>query len=197
MSGILGKKVGMTRLIQDDGRVIPVTVLKCEPSEVVQIKTVDKDGYPAIVLGFSKLKKPTKTRQFKHLKEFRINEDEQENYKKGDQITIESLQEVETVKISSVSKGKGFQGVIRRHNFSRGPESHGSHHHREPGSIGACAKPGRVHKGKKMPGRMGGAKTTLSKVQIAHLDPKNHIIALKGPVPGPNGGLVILTKLIK
>ncbi len=192
MSGIIGKKVGMTRLIQDDGRVIPVTVLVCEPSEVAQVKTVDKDGYPAIVLGFSKLKKPTKTKKYKLMKEFRINEDEQENYKKGDQITVESLQDVETVKISSVSKGKGFQGVIKRHNFSRGPETHGSHHHREPGSIGACAKPGRVHKGKKMPGRMGGAQVTLGKVKIAHLDTKKHIVALTGPVPGPNGGLVII-----
>lgn len=192
MSGILGKKVGMTRLIQDDGRVIPVTVLVCEPSEVTQIKTVDKDGYPAIVLGFSKLKKPTKTKKFRFMKEFRINEDEQENYKMGDQITVESLQEAEAVKISSISKGKGFQGVIKRYNFSRGPETHGSHHHREPGSIGACAKPGRVHKGKKMPGRMGGKKVTVDKVKIAHLDPKNHVVALKGPIPGPNGGLVII-----
>lgn len=192
MSGILGKKVGMTRLIQDDGRVIPVTVLVCEPSEVTQIKTVDKDGYPAIVLGFSKLKKPTKTKKFRFVKEFKISEDEQDNYKMGDQITIESLQEVEAVKISSISKGKGFQGVIKRYNFSRGPETHGSHHHREPGSIGACAKPGRVHKGKKMPGRMGGKKVTIDKVKIAHLDPKNHVVALKGPVPGPNGGLVII-----
>jgi large subunit ribosomal protein L3 len=192
MSGIIGKKVGMTRLIQDDGRVIPVTVLVCEPSEVAQVKTVKKDGYPAIVLGFSKLKKPTKTKKYKLMKEFRINEDEQENYKKGDQITVESLQEVETVKITSVSKGKGFQGVIKRHNFSRGPETHGSHHHREPGSIGACAKPGRVHKGKKMPGRMGGAQVSLKKVKIAHLDTKNNVVALTGPVPGPNGGLVII-----
>ncbi|MFH1533451.1 MAG: 50S ribosomal protein L3 [Nitrospirota bacterium] len=192
MSGIIGKKVGMTRLIQDDGRVIPVTVLVCEPSEVAQVKTVDKDGYPAIVLGFSKLKKPTKTKKYRYVKEFRINEDEQENYKKGDQITVESLQDVETVTISSISKGKGFQGVIKRYNFSRGPETHGSHHHREPGSIGTCAKPGRVHKGKKMPGRMGRAKVTLGKVKIAHLDTKNHVIALKGPVPGPNGGLVII-----
>lgn len=194
MSGILGKKIGMTRLIQDDGRVIPITVVQCEPSEVTQIKTIDKDGYPAIVLGFSKLRKPTKTKKFRHIKEFRIKEDEQENYKKGDQITIENLNEMENVKITSISKGKGFQGVIKRYNFSRGPETHGSHHHREPGSIGACAKPGRVHKGKKMPGRMGGEKVTLSKVKIAHLDTKNHIIALKGPVPGPNGGLVIISR---
>jgi large subunit ribosomal protein L3 len=195
MSGILGKKLGMTRIFQDDGRVIPITVVKCDPNEVTQIKTVEKDGYPAIVLGFSKLKKPSKTRKFNHLKEFKIAEEEAENYKKGDQITLENLQETEIVKVTSISKGKGFQGVIKRHNFSRGPESHGSHHHREPGSIGACAKPGRVHKGKKLPGRMGGERTTLSKVKIAYIDPKKNIIGLKGPVPGPNGGLVILRKI--
>ena len=192
MSGILGKKIGMTRLVQDDGRVIPVTVVQCEPSEVAQVKTADKDGYPAIVLGFSKLRKPTKTKKFRTLKEFKIKEDEQENYKKGDQVTLEALQETEEVKITAVSKGKGFQGVIKRHNFSRGPESHGSHHHREPGSIGACAKPGRVHKGKKLPGRMGNAKVTLKKVKVAHVDTKNHTIALRGAIPGPNGGLVII-----
>jgi large subunit ribosomal protein L3 len=193
MSGILGKKIGMTRLIQDDGRVIPITVVKCEPSEITQVKTVKKDGYPAIVLGFSKLRKPTKTKKFRHLKEFRIKEEELENYKKGDPLTLESLQEIEEVKITAISKGKGFQGVIKRYNFSRGPETHGSHHHREPGSIGACAKPGRVHKGKKLPGRMGGKKVTIKKTKIAHIDPKKYILALKGPIPGPNGGLIIIS----
>ena len=192
MSGIIGKKVGMTRLIQDDGRVIPVTAVLCEPSEVTQVKTVEKDGYPAIVLGFSKLKKPTKTKKFKVVKEFKIAEDEVENYKKGDLISLEKLEEVEVVKITSISKGKGFQGVIKRHNFSRGPETHGSHHHREPGSIGACTKPGRVAKGKKLPGRMGGKQVSVKNVKVAHLDARNHIIALKGAVPGPNGGLVII-----
>lgn len=192
MSGILGKKIGMTRLIQDDGRVIPITVIQCEPSEVTQVKTVEKDGYPAIVLGFAKLKKPTKTKKFRHVKEFRILEEEQEAYKKGDQITVERLRDIELVSITAVSKGKGFQGVIKRHNFSRGPESHGSHHHREPGSIGACAKPGRVAKGKKLPGRMGGAKVSIKKIKISHIDPANNLIGLKGPVPGPNGGLVII-----
>ena len=195
MSGILGKKVGMTRIIQDDGRVIPVTVIECEPNEVTQVKTVEKDGYPAIVLGFSALKKPTKTKKFRHVKEFRIAEDAE--FKKGDKMTLEKLQEaeVETVKVTAVSKGKGFQGVIRRHNFARGPETHGSHHHREPGSIGACAKPGRVAKGKKLPGRMGGAQVSLKKVKIAHMDPAKNLLALKGAVPGPNGGLVIITTL--
>ena len=183
----------MTRLFQDDGRVIPVTVIQCDPNEITQVKTADKDGYPAIVLGFSKLKKPTKTKQFRHLKEFKIKEDEAESFKKGDQVTLESFQEAEVVKISSTSKGKGFQGVIKRHNFSRGPETHGSHHHREPGSIGACTKPGRVAKGKKLPGRMGGKKVTVGKVKIASIDPKKNLICLTGAVPGPNGILVSIT----
>jgi len=195
MAGILGTKLGMTRIFQDDGRVIPVTVIKCEPNEITQIKTVDKDGYPAIVLGFSKLKKPTKTKKFRHVKEFRIEDAETESYNKGDQVTLESFLETENVRVCAVSKGKGFQGVIKRHNFSRGPESHGSGHHREPGSIGACAKPGRVAKGKKLPGRMGGGRVTLSRVKVARLDSENNIICLKGAVPGPNGTLVTITKV--
>lgn len=196
MSGILGKKIGMTRLLSDDGRVIPITVVQCEPNDITQVKTVEKDGYPALVLGFSKLNKESKTRKYRHVKEFKIDEKEVENYKKGDQITLETFEEGEAVNICAISKGKGFQGVIKRHNFSRGPESHGSHHHREPGSIGACAKPGRVHKGKKLPGRMGGAKVTVKKVKIAHLDPSKNLIGLKGAVPGPNGGLIIIKKKV-
>lgn len=193
MSGILGKKVGMTRLIQDDGRVIPITVVQCEPNEVTQVKTTEKDGYPAVVLGFSKLKKPTKTKQFKFQREFRIEESEEETYKKGEQVTLEKLQEQDAVKITATSKGKGFAGVIKRHNFSRGPETHGSHHHRRPGSIGACTKPGRVAKGKKLPGRMGNARVTRGNVKIAYINPEKHLIGLKGAVPGPNGGLVIIS----
>lgn len=192
MSGILGKKIGMTRLIEDDGRVIPITVVQCEPNEIAQVKTTEKDGYPALVLGFSKLKKPTKTKQFRHLKEFRLNDKNDVEYKKGDSITVENFQEIKSVQVTSNSKGKGFQGVIKRHNFARGPESHGSGHHREPGSIGACAKPGRVNKGKKLPGRMGGDQVTLKKVKIAYINSERHLIGLKGPVPGANGTLVII-----
>ena len=191
MSGILGIKKGMTRLFDDDGRVIPITVVQCDPNEITQIKTVDKDGYPAIVLGHLKLKKPSKTKKFRNLKEFKISEDELESYKQGDQVTLENFQEVRELRISSTSKGKGFAGVIKRHNFSRGPESHGSHHHREPGSIGACAKPGRVAKGKKLPGRHGGKKVTI-KSKVESVDTKKNIICLKGAVPGPVGGLVTL-----
>ena len=183
----------MTRLFQDDGRVIPVTVVQCEPNEITQVKTVEKDGYPAIVLGFLKLKKPTKTRKFRFQREFKVLEKELENYKKGENVTLEKLQEVEAVKVSSTSKGKGFQGVIKRHNFGRGPETHGSHHHREPGSIGTRAKPGRVHKGKKLPGRMGGEKVTISKVKVVKIDMENNLICLKGAVPGPNGALISIT----
>ena len=190
MPGILGKKIGMTRVFQDDGRVIPITVVECTPNEVTQEKTAEKDGYPAIVLGFSKLKKPKKTRKFHYSKEFKTEEE----FKKGDKVTLDSLKEVEAVKITATSKGKGFQGVIKRHNFSRGPESHGSHHHRKPGSIGACAKPGRVHKGKKLPGRMGTDKVTLRSVKVAYLDVEKNLIGLKGPIPGPAGSLVILSK---
>lgn len=192
MSGIIGKKIGMTRLIQDDGRVIPITVIHCEPNEVAQVKTAEKDGYPAIVLGFSKLKKPTKTKKFAHLKEFRITAEE--TYNKGDMVTCESLKDVKEVTVMGVSKGKGFQGVIKRHNFSRGPMSHGSHHHREPGSIGARAKPGRVEKGKKLPGHMGTGQITLNKVKVAYLDAEKNLVGLKGAVPGARGGVIIIRK---
>src|SRR3989338_8845104 len=180
MIGIIGKKVGMTRVIADDGRVIPVTVIQCKPNKVTQVKTADKDGYPAVVLGFDALKKPTKNRQFRIKKEFRTDE----GFAKDAEINVEIFAEGDRVRICGISKGKGFQGVIKRHKFSRGPESHGSHHHREPGSIGCRAKPGRVHKGKKLPGRMGGEKTTIRDIEIIHVDKEDHLLAIKGPVPG-------------
>lgn len=190
MLGILGTKLGMTRVIQDDGRVIPITVVQCEPNEITQVKTMEKDGYPAVVLGFSALKKPKKTKKFRFQREVRL--DEGQEFKKGDSISLKEFNEVKKVVVSGISKGKGFQGVIKRHNFSRGPETHGSHHHREPGSIGACAKPGRVARGKKMPGHMGSVKVTIKGVEIAYLDVKNNIIGLKGPLPGSNKGLIFI-----
>ena len=190
MIGILGKKLGMTRVIQDDGRVIPITVVQCEPNEVTQVKTAEKDGYPAVVLGFSALKKPKKTRKFKFQREVKL--DEGQEFKKGDLISLKDFNEIKKVFVTATSKGKGFQGVIKRHNFSRGPETHGSHHHREPGSVGACAKPGRVAKGKKLPGHMGNKKVTLKGVEIVYLDAKNNLIGLKGPLPGPNKGLIFI-----
>lgn len=194
MSGLIGKKVGMTRLIKEDGTVLPVTVVECAPNEITQVKTVSKDGYSAVVLGLNKLKKPTKTKKFKNLKEFRIEESEEGNYKVGDLITLESMKEVEKVKVSARTKGRGFQGVVKRWGFTRGPATHGSHQHREPGSIGCRAKPGRVQKGKKLPGHMGFANQTLERVKVALVDPSKNLICFIGPVPGPNGSTVIIRK---
>ena len=191
MSGIIGKKLGMSQVIQDDGRVIPVTFIKCEPNTVMQIKTEGKDGYPAIVLGFDAYKNPFKNKKYKVAKEFRIKNDEE--FKIGDQIDLNALKEVEKVTITANSKGKGYQGVIKRHGFHRGPETHGSHHHREPGSIGMCAKPGRVIKGKKMPGHMGNQQITLKNRPIVTLAPEKHVLAIKGAVPGANNGYVYIT----
>jgi len=190
MPGILGTKIGMTRLIQDDGRVIPLTVIQCDPNTVVQVKTDEKDGYPAVVLGFDALKKPSKNRKFRHLREFRISDD---SLKAGDSVNVDQFESGEKVKVTSISKGKGFQGVIKRHNFARGPETHGSHHHREPGSVGACARPGKVHKGKKMPGRMGSDQKTV-KGEIVYLDPEKNLLGIKGGVAGSKGSLIIIRK---
>lgn len=190
MPGIIGKKLGMSQLIQDDGRVIPVTFIRCQPNTVVQVKTEGKDGYPAIVLGFDAYKNPSKNKKFKMKKEFRVeNSDE---YKKGQTIDLTALSETEKVTVTSTSKGKGFQGVIKRHGFSMGPNSHGSHHHREPGSIGMCAAPGRVIKGKKMPGQHGFKNVTLLNRQVVKLIPEKELIAVKGPVPGANNTYVFI-----
>lgn len=195
MPGLLGKKLGMTRLLPDDGCVIPMTVVQCKPNVVTQIKTIEKDGYPALVLGFSALKKPSKNRKFYFQREFKTKEEDLLKFKKGDQVKVDIFKENEWVYVTGVSKGKGFQGVVKRFGFSRGPETHGSHHHREPGAIGACALPGRVIKGKKMPGRMGGDTITLKKTPVVYLDSEKNLIGLKGPLPGAKNSLIIIRKI--
>jgi large subunit ribosomal protein L3 len=192
MKGILGKKLGMTRVIQDDGRVIPITVVECEPNTIAQIKTTEKDGYPAIVLGFMQRSRPTKTKKFKAVREFKV--DNIGEFNQGEKLDIGMFSEGEEVVISGTSKGKGVQGVMKRHNFAGGPGGHGSHFKREPGSIGARAKPGKVHKGKKMAGRMGGDTITV-KTSIAYMDTRKNIIGLKGAVPGSINSLVIIKKI--
>ena len=182
----------MTRVFQDDGCVIPITVVECEPNEVVQVKTTEKDGYPAVVLGFSALKRPSKNKKFYHTREFRIAEGE--TFTKGDKITVDLFKEVGEVEVTGISKGKGFQGVMKRHNFHGGPASHGSTQHREGGSVGQRAKPGRVEKGKKMAGHMGFGSVTKRNIKVSYLDPEKNLIGLKGPVPGPIGSLVIIRK---
>lgn len=190
MPGIIGKKLGMSQIIQDDGRVIPVTFIKCEPNKVVQVKTAERDGYPAIVLGFDAYNKPTKNKKYKALKEFRI--ENAGDFTVGQEIDLNALKDSEKVTLVSISKGKGFQGVVKRHNFSMGPNTHGSHHHREPGSIGMCAHPARVLKGKKMPGHMGTQRVTLKNRPVMVFLPKKNLLAIKGPVPGANNGYVYL-----
>lgn len=190
MPGIIGKKLGMSQIVQDDGCVIPATFIHCKPNTIVQVKTESSDGYPAIVLGFDAYKNPSKNKKFKTMKEFRIESPDE--YKKGQEIDLSQLKEIENVTITSISKGKGYQGVVKRHGFSRGPETHGSHHHREPGSIGMCAKPGRVMKGKKLPGHMGVQKVTLLNRSVVKLVPEKELIAVKGPVPGARNGYVYI-----
>ncbi|MFH0776857.1 MAG: 50S ribosomal protein L3 [Patescibacteria group bacterium] len=189
MTGILGRKVGMTRVIADDGGVIPVSVIECSPNEITQIKTTEKDGYPALILGFDELKKPLKTRKFRHLAEFKIAADAEQ--KKGDKVSVAEFAEIKLVKISSISKGKGTAGVIKRHHFSRGPETHGSHHHRQPGSSsGAVSGTGRTPKGKRFPGRMGSDKITKRNVPLVAVDLEKNLLVVKGPVSGSIGSLV-------
>lgn len=193
MIGIFGYKVGMTRVVADDGGVIPVSVIECTPNTVVQVKTTEKDGYPAVVLGFDALKKPTKTKKFRHTTEFR--EEKAVEKKAGDQITVAELQDVKTVKITGTSKGRGTAGVIKRHHFSRGPETHGSHHHRQPGSnAGVRSGTGRTPKGKRFPGHLGSARVT-SRTQLISIDAEKNLLVVKGPVPGALGSLVRITAI--
>jgi large subunit ribosomal protein L3 len=190
MPGIIGKKLGMTHILQDDGQVIPITFIHCKPNTVVQVKTQVKDGYPAIVLGFDAYKKPTKNVKFKVLREFRV--DNAEAFTKGQALDLALLKDAKAVTLTAVSKGKGFQGVVKRHNFAGGPASHGSHFHREPGSIGMRAKPGRVNKGHRMAGHMGRDTITLKDREVVKLIPEKELLAIKGPVPGANSDYVFI-----
>ena len=180
----------MTRLVQDDGRVIPFTVVECEPNEVVQLKTTEKDGYPAVVLGFSKLHKPNKNKKFYFVREFRV--DPTSAPKKGDLITVEMFQENEVVKVTGVSKGKGFQGVVKKYHFKGGSMTHGSHNHREPGSIGGGLR-NKVPKGMRMAGRMGGDQISVTGLSIVDIDKEKNILYIKGALPGARNSLVIIS----
>lgn len=195
MKGILARKIGMSRLIcPETGRVTPVTVLEAPEAKVLQVKTEEKDGYSAAVLASFPRNKASKNpnQSYKFMQELALDD---EALKKGDAVGVASMEGVERVKITSTSKGKGFAGVIKRHKFSRGPETHGSHHHREPGSVGTCAKPARIIKGKKMPGRHGGAQTTLT-ADVMQIDAAKNLIALKGPVPGAKNSFVFIRELV-
>jgi large subunit ribosomal protein L3 len=203
--GILGKKVGMTQIFID-GRAIPVTVIEAGPCVVVQKKTTATDGYEAIQLGFSEKKerlvnKPMQghfskagVKPFRLLREIRLTVDE--NYDLGQEIRADIFNDGEYVDVTGTSKGKGFAGVIKRWNFTRGPMSHGSMYHRRPGSLGAT-DPARVFKGRKNPGRMGGDRTTTQGLQVAKVDLERNVLLIKGAVPGAVGSFVIVRKTVK
>jgi large subunit ribosomal protein L3 len=187
-AGILGRKIGMTQIIMEDGIIVPVTAIKIPDQEIIQVKTKEKEHTNAIVLGMDPLKKPTKNKKFKTIKEFKVAD--VTLYSKGQPWTIENLKNITTVVVSAVSKGKGFQGVIKRFGFHGGPGSHGSHFHREPGSIGQREKPGKVQKGKKLPGHMGTQRITLKNRPILKMNQQEKIIYIKGSLPGSRNTLV-------
>lgn len=203
--GMIGKKLGMTSLFTSDGRLVPVTVLEVGPCVVTQIKTNEKDGYEAIQIGFGekKAKKTTKPLQghfeksggtfYSALKEFRI--DNPGDFKLGQALTADIFTVGEKLVISGLSKGRGFSGTIKRHGFTRGPETHGCRNVREPGSIGCATWPGKVIKGKKMPGRFGVDRTTVKNLVVMDIRPEYNVILVKGAVPGHNMGIVEIKKV--
>ena len=190
----------MTQVFDENGLAIPVTVIKVDPLTVTQVKTVDTDGYNAIQTGVVPAKEKhltkaelghfakNKLENFRHLQEFRV--DNPEAYEVGQKIDLSVLENVEKVDVTGKSVGKGFQGTVKRWNFSRGPMGHGSKNHREPGSIGAGTTPGRVIKGKRMAGNMGNEKVTITKLTVVKVDNENNLLLVKGSVPGPEGKLV-------
>jgi large subunit ribosomal protein L3 len=203
--GIMGKKLGMTRIFKDDGTVCPVTVIEAGPCPVMQIKTAGKEGYNALQLGYDaiaerKVNKPMKGHMakagkdlYRTLKEFPL--DAVEEYELGQEITVDIFAPGDKVKVTGTSKGKGFQGVMKRHNFAGSRASHGAEKvHRVPGSIGNATFPGRVWKGKKMPGQMGNARVTVSNVEIVDVRPEENVLVVKGQIPGPTNGLVMIRK---
>ncbi|CCJ33311.1 50S ribosomal protein L3 [Caloramator australicus] len=204
---ILGRKLGMTQIFTEDGKVVPVTVIQAGPCVVVQKKTVETDGYNAIQVGFEDIReklvnKPEKGHFAKaniapkrFLKELRL--EDVSAYEVGSEIKVDIFSEGEKVDVTGTSKGKGFQGVIKRWNANRGPMSHGSKYHRRVGSMGASSFPSRTFKGKKMPGHMGAEKSTILNLEVVKVDPEKNVILVKGAVPGPKKGLVIIRDSVK
>lgn len=198
--GILGKKVGMTQVFTEGGELVPVTVIEAKPNVVLQVKTVETDGYNAVQLGFDDKRnvlsnqpeqghvKKADTSSKRFIRE--IRDAELGDVEVGSEITVETFKQGDIIDVTGTSKGKGFQGVIKRHNQSRGPETHGSRYHRRPGSMGQAADPARVFKGKKLPGRMGGQTTTIQNLEIVRVDADKNVILVKGNVPGPKKSMV-------
>ena len=210
MKGILGKKVGMTQVFGERGEVVPVTVIEAGPCFVAQIKTVERDGYTAVQLGFEEAK-PSRLTQpqlrhlqksnlppLRHLRELRVSPDELADLEEGQRVTVDIFAAGEMVDVTGTSKGRGFAGVVKRHAFRGGPKTHGqSDRHRAPGSIGACTTPGRVFKGMRMAGRMGGERVTAQSLEVVLVDPERNLLAVKGSVPGAKNGLLLIRQARK
>lgn len=204
--GILAKKIGMTQVFDEVGRSIPVTILEAGPCTVISKRVPDKDGYNALQVGFKPFKenrlnnpqrghfKKCGVQPLKYVKELCL--DSTDNYEVGQEIKADIFEAGEFVDITGVSKGKGFAGSIKRHGHARGAKTHGSHYHRGPGSLGSVDG-ARVFKGHKLPGRMGGEKITVQKLQVIKADPTQNILLVKGAVPGPRGGLLIVKNSVK
>lgn len=206
---ILGRKLGMTQIFTEEGKVVPVTVVLSGNNVVIQNKTVEKDGYNAVQLGFGEVKeqrvnKPLKghfekagVKPLKFLREMRLKEASE--YNVGDTIGVDIFAAGDLVDVTGTSKGKGFAGGIKRHNFARGPMGHGSKSHREPGSTGAMISGpgGRVLKGKKLPGRMGGERVTVQRLSIVRVDTNRNLLLIKGAIPGPKKGFVVVKETVK
>lgn len=206
MKGILGRKLGMTQLFAEDGKVLPVTVIEAGPCVVMQVKTEENDGYRAIQLGFGDKKeqranrpeighaKKANTPPKRYVREIRdVNLDD---YKLGDEVKADIFTAGEKVDVVSVSKGKGFTGSIKGYNQARGPKSHGSHYHRGPGSLGAVG-PARVFKGRRLPGRMGGKRVTIQNLEVVKVDAERNLLLVKGSVPGPRNSYLTIRLAVK
>ena len=203
--GIIGRKVGMSQLFTETGKVIPVTVLEAGPCVVTQKKTVENDGYAAVQLGFEDIREKLVTKPLKGhfdkaqaaykrvLKEFDLDE----SLSVGDIVKADVFAAGDKVDVTGISKGKGYQGTIKRHGFHTGPMAHGSGYHRHQGSMGSNTDPSRVFKGKGMPGHMGSVQVTVQNLDIVKVDAEKNLIAIKGAVPGPNGGLIVVKSAVK
>lgn len=204
---IIGKKVGMTQVFNEDGTVVPVTVVLAGPCVVTEVRTVEKDGYSAIQLGFEEILKENKvnkpmagyfkkqgTKPMKFLKEFRGEPGE---VTVGQQVDVNIFEEGDLVDVQGTSIGKGYQGVVKRHGFGGGPKTHGSHFHRAPGSIGMCEFPGETPKGRKMPGRMGGKKVTVQNLSVVKVIPETNLLLVKGAIPGHDDAVIYIKEAVK
>jgi large subunit ribosomal protein L3 len=202
MALLIGKKIGMTQLFGEAGQVSPVTVIEAGPCPIVQVKTAEKEGYSAVQIGFVEAKaarvtspmeghfKRASVKPQRILREVRV-EDAGE-YKVGDSLDVKVFEGVDKVHVTGTSKGRGFAGTVKRHGFRIGRRTHGNKSQREPGSVGSCATPSRIFKGKRLPGRMGGKALTVKNLQVLQIDAENNLIFVKGAVPGSNNGVVII-----